>query len=92
MIILSIREKSNSFETSTLKIFIFDSQSHLIFDLSHCRRRHVVVMLLASSENEQIFESLKDCMLRLNEHVDREDYAFVLHRIKKSKLREKRKV
>ncbi len=48
-------------------------------------------MSLRSSKDEQTFENLKDCMLRLNEHADLEDYALVLHRIKKSKLRVKRK-
>jgi hypothetical protein len=91
MIILFIRKKFNSFKTSTLKIFIFDSQSYFIFDLFHCRRRHVVVMFFASLKNKQIFKNLKNCMLRLNKHVDRENYVFVLHRIKKLKLKKKLK-
>lgn len=49
------------------------------------------IMSLRSSEDEQSFESLEDLLLRINEHVDLEDYVVVLLRIKKSKLRVKRK-
>jgi hypothetical protein len=90
VIILLIWETSYSSETSIWKIFIFSFRSHS-WSYRH-RLEHVVVMSFASSENEQIFESLNDLMLRLNEHVDHEDYALVLHRIKKSKLKKKRKV
>jgi hypothetical protein len=48
-------------------------------------------MPLRSLENDQIFESLKDLILRVNEHADVEDYAVMLFRIKKSKLRVRRK-
>ncbi len=44
------------------------------------------VISLASFEDEQTFESLKDLILRVNEHVDSRDYAVVLARIKKFKL------
>jgi hypothetical protein len=48
-------------------------------------------MSLLSSSDEQTFETLKNLMLRVNEHVASERYAVVLNRIKKSKLEVKRK-
>jgi hypothetical protein len=48
-------------------------------------------MSLLSSSNEKIFETLKNLMLRVNEHVASKEYAVVLNRIKKSKLEVKRK-
>jgi hypothetical protein len=49
-------------------------------------------MTLLSSANEQTFESLKNLIQRVNEHVALEDYAVMLLRIKKFKLDVKRKV
>ncbi len=49
-------------------------------------------MSLLSSSNEQSFESLKNLIQRVNEHVVFEDYAVMLLRIKKFKLEMKRKV
>ncbi len=49
-------------------------------------------MSLLSSSNEQIFESLKNLMLRVNEHAVSKDYAVMLLRTKKFKLEVKRKV
>jgi hypothetical protein len=48
-------------------------------------------MPLLSSSDEQIFESLKNLMLRVNEHVASKDYAVVLLRTKKFKLEVKKK-
>jgi hypothetical protein len=49
------------------------------------------VVSLASFEDEQTFESLKNLILRVNQHADLRDYAIVLARIKKSKHDETRK-
>ncbi len=49
-------------------------------------------MSLLSSANKQIFEFLKNLMLRVNEHVASKDYAVILLRTKKFKLEVKRKV
>jgi hypothetical protein len=49
------------------------------------------VIPLASSEDEQSFDSLKNLILRVNQHADSRDYAVVLARIKKFKLDETRK-
>jgi hypothetical protein len=49
-------------------------------------------MSLLSSADEQIFESLKNLMLRVNEHAVSKDYAVILLRTKKFKLEVKRKV
>jgi hypothetical protein len=51
-----------------------------------------VVISLISSEEKQSFETLKDLILRVNEHVESRDYAVVLSRIKKFKLQVTRKV
>jgi hypothetical protein len=48
-------------------------------------------MSLLSSADEQIFESLKNLMLRVNEHAASKDYAVMLLRTKKIKLEVKRK-
>jgi hypothetical protein len=48
-------------------------------------------MSLLSSSNKQIFESLKNFMLCVNKHAVFEDYAVVLLRAKKFKLKVKRK-
>jgi hypothetical protein len=59
------------------------------------RRRNlsnfIVAMSLLSSSDEHIFESLKNLMLRANEHAVSKDYAVILLRTKKSKLEVKRK-
>jgi hypothetical protein len=44
-------------------------------------------MMLASSFEDRTFDDLKNLLLYLNQHVDFEDYAIVLKRTKKSKLR-----
>jgi hypothetical protein len=49
------------------------------------------VVLLASFEDEQTFKSLKNLILRVNQHADLRDYAILLARIKKSKHDETRK-
>lgn len=46
---------------------------------------------LTLSEDEQSFEILKNLILWVNEHADRQRYAVVLGRIKKSKLKMTRK-
>jgi hypothetical protein len=46
---------------------------------------------LTSSEDDQSFEILKNLILRVNEHADRQEYAVILDRIKKSKLKMTRK-
>jgi hypothetical protein len=46
---------------------------------------------LSSSEDEQFFETLKELILRINEHADSRNYAVVIADIKKFKLDEKRK-
>ncbi len=48
-------------------------------------------MFLISSEDEQTFESLKNLIQRVNEHVASKNYVVMLLRIKKSKLDVKRK-
>jgi hypothetical protein len=48
-------------------------------------------MPLLSSSDGQIFESLKNLILRVNEHAASEDYAVMLLRTKKFKLEVKRK-
>jgi hypothetical protein len=49
------------------------------------------VISFVSFEDEQSFETLKELILRVNEHADSRDYAIVLARIKKFKHDEKRK-
>jgi hypothetical protein len=49
------------------------------------------VVLLAFLEDEQTFESLKNIIMRVNQHADLRDYAIVLARIKKFKHDETRK-
>jgi hypothetical protein len=44
----------------------------------------LVIVFLASSKNEQTFESFKDLILQINIHVDFREYAFVLLRTKKN--------
>ncbi len=51
----------------------------------------LITMSLLSSVDEQIFESLKDLIQRVNEHVASKNYAVMLLRIKKFKLDVKRK-
>ncbi len=46
---------------------------------------------LTSFADEQFFETLKELVLRVNEHAASRDYAIVLARIKKFKHDEKRK-
>jgi hypothetical protein len=46
---------------------------------------------LASSEDGQSFESLKNLILRVNEHAGPREYAVILLRTKKSKLEITRK-
>lgn len=48
-------------------------------------------MPLLSLAERQSFETLENCLLALNRHVDLERYAVVLHRTKKSKLKTRRK-
>jgi hypothetical protein len=48
-------------------------------------------MFLLFSSNKQIFESLKNFMLRVNEYVASKDYAVILLRTKKFKLEVKKK-
>jgi hypothetical protein len=48
-------------------------------------------MSLLSSADEQIFESLKNLIQRINEHAASKSYAVMLLRIKKFKLDVKRK-
>jgi hypothetical protein len=50
------------------------------------------VISFASFEDAQFFDSLKNLILRVNQHVDSKNYAVVLARIKKFKLDETRKV
>jgi hypothetical protein len=47
---------------------------------------------LTASKEEQFFESLKDLILRVNQHAVLRDYAIVLLRIKKNKKSETRKI
>ncbi len=44
-------------------------------------------MMLVFSFEDRTFDDLKDLLLYLNQHVDFEDYAMILKRTKKSKLR-----
>ncbi len=46
---------------------------------------------LALFEDEQFFESLKNLILKINEHAESRDYAIVMSRIKKFKLSIRRK-
>jgi hypothetical protein len=46
---------------------------------------------LAFFENDQSFKSLKDLILKINEHAESRDYAIVMSRIKKFKLNVRRK-
>jgi hypothetical protein len=49
------------------------------------------VISFAFFEDEQSFETLKELILRVNEHADSRNYTIVLARIKKFKHDEKRK-
>ena len=49
-------------------------------------------MSLTSSIEDQIFSFLKELVRAVNEHAEFEDYAVVIARIKKFKLRIKRKI
>jgi hypothetical protein len=42
-------------------------------------------------EDDQSFESLKDLILKINEHAESKNYAIVMNRIKKFKLSVRRK-
>jgi type VI protein secretion system component VasK len=57
----------------------------------NCDSASAISMSLASFEDEQSFESLKNLIFRVNEQVESRDYAVVLDRIKKSKLDVRRK-
>jgi hypothetical protein len=46
---------------------------------------------LALLEDDQSFESLKDLILKINEHAESRDYVIVMSRIKKFKLSVRRK-
>jgi hypothetical protein len=46
---------------------------------------------LAFLEDDQSFESLKDLILKINEHAESRNYAIVMSRIKKFKLSVRRK-
>ncbi len=51
----------------------------------------LVVISLAFSKDEQIFESLKNLILQVNVHVDSRDYTIVLLQTKKIVNEETRK-
>ncbi len=57
----------------------------------NCDSASAISMSFASFEDEQLFESLKNLIFRINEQVESRDYVVVLDRIKKSKLDVRRK-
>jgi hypothetical protein len=71
---------SLSFErTFSLDSFV---ERALFFDFSVERALFLDLASLTSSKEEQSFESLKDLIQRVNEHVYSRDYAIILARTK----------
>ncbi len=85
----------DSFETVVISLAFFEDALFEDVSLEDAFSRHAFleddVISLASFEDEQSFETLKELILRVNEHADARDYAIVLARIKKFKHDEKRK-
>jgi hypothetical protein len=80
---------------SSIEEKIFSSRHTLNFQLNHLTKLLIIMnfslMKLASFEDDQISVDLKDLTTRVNKHSKNQEYAVVLLRIKKSKLRITRK-
>lgn len=72
-------------------LFNLHSHADFIFPSLKPSVTQLAIVPLASLEEDLLFKSLEDLILRANEHTSPQSYAVVIRRTKKSKLGEKKK-